>query len=498
MKTREFRIAVVLAGVFVSPVLAAAAPSPAPEVTVEPAVTLGGKPFPQVAPYVSAPTASRRIRFVAAAPENGDGSEARPWNSLQAALCDLAPGDRLEVRSGTYEGGLRIDGSCRNGEAGAPIQVVFGPKTIVEPGPDGPALVVRRAHWRFAKLMMRLGDSPHAGVSIEGVGAHDVTLEGAGISGGVGPGVRIGKGSRRVTIASSRIAKSKVSLPGPDAVGIEIAAGAANVLLSNDRLHENPAGSIRVDAPAPGDHPASDLEVLGNTIHDDGAAAVGVASAIGVRIADNTIFVAPGRPASSGIVLDDVYHAEVRRNHISNCAVAVRVGRVNVKENLVRGARDVTIDHNHLENRLSSGVAVDIEAGGGVRFVNNVVEGYAHGILVLGKQPLTKGVIVANNIVLGVAETAFALADPAVVVLFDYNVFSPSGESLNVEVGEDTRTLARFLKGGTMPNTRLVPGVRILDRDLAHIAGVETVDKGKPIRGIEFAGQAPDIGVAER
>lgn len=497
MKTNAFRIAVVLAGALVSPVLGAAVPSPSP-VPVKPAVTLGGKPFPQVAPYVSALAAPRRTRFVAAVPENGDGSEARPWNSLEAALCDLAPGDRLEVRSGTYAGGLRIDGSCRNGEADAPIQVLFGPKTIVEPGADGPALVIRRAHWRIARLALRLGDSPHAGVSIEGVGAHDVTLEGVRISGGAGPGVKISEGSRRVTIANSRIAKSELSLPGPDAVGIEIAAGAANVLLSNNRLHENPAGSVRVDAPAHGDRPASDLEVRGNTIHDDGVAAVSVANAIGVRIEDNTIFVGPGRPASSGIVLEEVYHAEVGRNHISNCAVAVQVGRVDVKENLVRSSRDVTIDHNYLDNVLSSGVAVDIEAGGSVRFVNNVVEGYPHGILVLGKQSLLKGVVVANNILLGVAETAFVLADPAVVALFDYNVFSPGGESLNVEVGGDTRALARFLKGGTMPNTRLVPSVRILDRDLARIAGVDTVDRGKPVRGIKFAGRAPDIGVAER
>ena len=131
-------------------------------------MTLDGKPFPQVAPYVSASTASRRTRFVAAVPENGDGTEAHPWNNLEAALCDLAPGDRLEVRSGTYPGGLRIDGSCRDGESDAPIQVLFGPKTIVEPGADAPALVVRRAHWRIARLTLRLGDSPHAGVSSKG------------------------------------------------------------------------------------------------------------------------------------------------------------------------------------------------------------------------------------------------------------------------------------------------------------------------------------------
>ena len=324
-----------------------------------------------------------------------------------------------------------------------------------------------------------------------------MTLDNARISGGSAPGVRIGKGAGSVTVANSRIGKSSLSSPAPDAVGILIEADVTDVLLSNNHLNENPAGSVRVDAPASGDRPASGLKVVANTIRDDGAAAVRVASAIGVHIADNTISVVPGWPESPGIVFEAVEHATVRRNHLSNFAVGVQIGRAGTTGNQAQGARDVTIDHNLLENIVPSGIAVDLEAGDRVRVVNNVFDGYGRGILVPGKPPLTKGVIVANNLFLGIASTAFVLADPGVVVLFDYNIFSPRGDSLDVEVGETARSPASS-RGGTMPNTRLTPGVKVLDRDLARIAGTQTVDHGKTVQGVEFKGQAPDLGVAER
>lgn len=498
MKTSAFRIGVLLFGALAGPARAGAAPPSAGGIAIEPAVTLGGKPFPEVAPYVSALQPPRRIRFVAAAPENGDGSEARPWNNLQAALCDLVPGDRLDVRSGTYPGGLRIDGSCRNGKAGAMIQVFFGPKTIVEAARDAPALVIRRAHWRIDGLGMRLGDSPRAGVSIEGAGAHDVILEGARLSGGAGPSVAIGAETAQIEVANARISKTKLASAAADSVGVRIEAGARNVTIRNSRLHENPAGSIRVDAAAAGVRPASSVEILGNTIHEDGATAVDVGSALGVRIENNTLFDLSGRAGTRGIALGSVFHAVVRSNSISRFAVGAQVGRADSSGLTGALVQEAWIDHNLFENDPAEGVAIDLEAGRGIRVVNNILDGYADGILLLGIAPTTQKVIVANNLVLRFSRMAFVLGDPSAASLFDFNVFSPEADAAGIEVGGKGFELESFLKGGHMPHSRLVRGVRILDRDLSRIVGVETVDRGKPVPGIDFAGRAPDLGVAER
>ena len=61
------------------------------------AVLLAGRPFPRIVPFEGELPEPRRTLFVAPGKEAGDGSEAHPWNDLQAALCALGPGDRLRV-----------------------------------------------------------------------------------------------------------------------------------------------------------------------------------------------------------------------------------------------------------------------------------------------------------------------------------------------------------------------------------------------------------------
>jgi len=89
------------------------------------------------------------------------------------------------------------------------------------------------------------------------------------------------------------------------------------------------------------------------------------------------------------------------------------------------------------------------------------------------------------------------MQSPSAATLFDYNVFSPSGP-VTAEVGGETAALSRFLERGTMPHTQLKSGVRVVQRDLARVSGIATVDRGKAVPGLQFRGAAPDLGVAER
>ena len=147
---------------------------------------------------------------------------------------------------------------------------------------------------------------------------------------------------------------------------------------------------------------------------------------------------------------------------------------------------------------MPGGTAVDIEAGDHVRFTNNVIEGYADGILVFGKLPSTSAITAANNLVLSVSRTAFLIQDPKSAVLFDYNVFSPRGNALTADVRQKSQPLSKFLEGGTMPHTRVVPNVQVLNRDLGRISGVETAHRGTTIDGSGTRGSTPDLGVTEQ
>lgn len=462
---------------------------------VEPPLLLAGKPFPDVAKYAPAAPKPLRTLFVKAGKENGDGSEQHPWNDLQAALCALIPGDRLRVAAGTYAGPIRVEPPCREGKRGSPIQVAFEKKAMIVPGKTGPALALRRSEWLVIAPYLELSESAEPGILVDGERTHSVDVDRARVSGGRGPGIRIGGGAEGVTVSNSRVGKAKISNPGPDSVGIEIRDGAARIRLVNNHLSGNSAGSIRVSAPGPD---VRDLDIVGNSTRGGGGAAIDVEGATRLKIVNNTLIAAENAGETPGIVLERANRAVVRSNHLVRHSPGIVVGRGSSKESSTRSCRDVLIERNDLQGSPALGVAIDIEAGQDIRFANNVVEEFANGILLLGTSPGLTKVVVANNIVLGISGTAFALADARAASLFDYNAFSLAGKDVMAESGGRAYSLVRILKGGTMPNSRLIAALAILNRDLARISGVETVDRGTRVPGVQFSGHAPDLGVAEK
>lgn len=470
----------------IAAVIAVAAATAAAAEPLRQPVLLGGKPFPRVERYVPEAVTARRTFFVAEGKEAGDGSETRPWTDLQQALRALQPGDRLRVAKGTYRGSLAVDGRCRDGTREHPIQLLFARDAVIVPAEGQPAIAIRRSHWRISGPLLRLGESAATGIDVAG---SSVSIDAAQISGGTANGIRIGRDATAVTISNCILSKRNIARP--TAAGVEIEGGAAEVVLTHNRFHVHRGGSIRIGAP--GSRPARNVRLTANTIRDDGATAILAARAAGLHIADNTLFAAPGSPGTRGIDLRAVDGAVVRSNQLTGFALGISAGRVDP---VVHAAREVTVDRNHIETAAADGIGVAFEAGQTIRFVNNALNGYADAILVLGRRPALSGVSIANNLILGVSRTAFVVRDPAAAELFDFNVFSPAHDRVEVEMSGRPSPLRAYVERA-MPNSRTARVV-MFDHDLARLGGIDTVDRGVAIAGLPFDGKSPDLGVAER
>lgn len=460
---------------------------------------LDGKPFPPVHPAAFRLPEPKREFFVAAKGDAGDGSEAHPWNDLQAALARLAPGDRLRVRAGSYAGTVAIENACADGSERAPIQLVFDGKAVVEPPEGSPALVVSRAHWLIVGVYARLGLGSAPGIVIRGRGAHDLHLEGPRIADGAGPGIRVEAEAARVAITRAYVSKTGLKEMAPDSCGIEVAAGTREVEVVESHLTNNPSGSIRVRAPEGGGRPARDVQIRANSIRDDGATSVGIEAADGVTIAANTLTDATGVASTRGIAIERVERASVRTNRVSGFSIGIAVGRADPNGGPVHRASDAQVERNVVECAGGGDrpAAFVVEAGSKIRILNNLADGCAEGILLFGAPPQTERAVVANNVLLGVSDVAILMQSPAAATLFDWNVFSPV-QRATVEIAGQAMPLSRFLQGGTMPHSQIKVGVHVQQHDLGRLSGLATVDRGKDVDGLQYRGAAPDLGVAER
>jgi hypothetical protein len=465
--------------------------------STEPGALLDGRSFPAPHPLESPLPAAKRTRFVAgAAPSGGDGSEGKPWNDLHVALRALAPGDRLVVKAGVFPGRFRVDERCRDGTRDAPIEVLFE-GAILQPTTAEAALSIGRAHWLFEGLWIVLGNAGAPAVFVGG--AHDVRITNAQIYQGVGTGIVIGPGSAAVTVAGAHVHNLGLLYRDRPSFAIDIQAGTRNVTVVTSKLHHNSGGSIRIGS---GDGAAPEgISVAGNRIHNDRRPAVLIQRGRHVRITDNQIY--NYRPVNGAwgqaVFVEGGEDLFVEGNHISESTVGVQIGRGDPSgKTRPEGPRGVTIQRNYLENRLTGDAsAVVAELGRDVRIWNNVIDQYASGILFFGAAPGAGGWVAANNLLLGLSDTAFLIADLKALAFFDANGFSPQTAAVTVQVGGETLPLTRFLQRGTMPKSILASGVALEGRDLGKVRGLPTVDRGQAFDGLAFQGSAPDLGVAE-
>src|SRR5262249_18006345 len=191
----------------------------------------------------------------------------------------------------------------------------------------------------------------------------------------------------RISLLRCNLAKSPLKKATASAFGVEVAAGAEDVSIGDSRLHENPAGSIRVQAPPAGERPARNLRIAANDIYDDGSTAIPVDAGDDVSITENIFSDRTKETGTRAIVLTRVRRAEVRSNRISDFALGVHVGHADPDGSGSVAAEAVTIARNHLETSRTGGTAVVIEAGHRGGGAHNNVSRLARGHPGLGQPP---------------------------------------------------------------------------------------------------------------
>ncbi len=185
----------------------------------------------------------------------GDGSAAHPWRDLQAALCELAPGDRLIILAGVYRGPFRIDADCASGSLEAPIEVYAVDDALLTAGEDAPVLEIGAEHWHINGIEIAPGRVFSPAVRIAG-GAH-LTFENCHLHSGTGDGVFIGPGSQDIEIRDCHIHQLGMHDEGqpylrpenPDAAGVRVAPGTRDITITRTRLHNIRGGAIVIVDP---------------------------------------------------------------------------------------------------------------------------------------------------------------------------------------------------------------------------------------------------------
>ena len=430
------------------------------------------------------------------------------------------PGDRLVLLPGVYAGAFVIgEPSCSDGSEKEPIQVVGRPGAVLggdERTPPAPAVLsIRRAFWQFRDLEISPGESSRTNAVLTAERtAHDLLFDRCHIHEGFRTGMVIGAGSWRVTVSRCDVHGFSGRTKPDHSHGIDVTSGAKEVRIVGNELHGNGGASIGIEGPhGHGKEMSSLVEKItvdGNRIHDDGIQGLHVRGAQGVRVADNLFWRAgPGAPTHGSRdqrvaveIWTNVENAVVEGNRFVGEEIGVIVGKaVAGAEGPQEGPFNVSVRRNAFEGLAAYPESVGILVGTGVnvRVANNVVVDFPIGLRVLAEPPHSKGIVVANNLVLGALGRVFEAPDLEGLEAFDHNYFGVAkGARLLASVDGKVLDLRGFLEAGNMPGSRVVEGLSIVDHDLARVGGADVVDAGRPVKGLSHKGKAPDIGVAEK
>jgi Right handed beta helix region len=229
--------------------------------------------------------------------DRGPGSGERPWRTIQHALDVLRPGETALVRGGSYEESLVVK-RAGNRSAYITLRAYPGETAVIRPAGDGPMdyplrISTGAAYFRFAGFVVEGAPSEDT-VNVyvaaqEGPYPHDIAISGCVIQNGAGSGLLVEPKAERVMVTGnvvrdngdgteqhhgiyyqgrSGVIANNVVYGHLNGFGIQLRAGAADVLVANNTAVHNSLSGIVVE------NTATDVLVVNNVSAFNGGWAV--------------------------------------------------------------------------------------------------------------------------------------------------------------------------------------------------------------------------------
>src|SRR4051812_48348165 len=120
------------------------------------------------APATLARTYTREWYVATTGNDGASGSSGAPFRTLQKAISMAGPGERINVRSGTYSGRVLIHPGVRGGTASAPIVLQGEGARLVYDGPEFTIVQVERPYWHIDGFVIDAEGRFHMGVGFLG------------------------------------------------------------------------------------------------------------------------------------------------------------------------------------------------------------------------------------------------------------------------------------------------------------------------------------------
>lgn len=278
-----------------------------------------------------APT--RLLWVSASAAPGGDGSQERPFQTIQAAVNIAGAGDAVMVRAGEYHENVKIKQVGGGGTPDAPLWIVSadGPQaahiiaatstTAAFTGSGAENVVLSGFHITGGKNGIQFSqnggaftDMPKniviANNVVDGVSEDAIKIDHADRVSIIDNVVKAGSGEGIdfVAVNNSTISRNEVAGSG-GAAGIMVKGGSTNVLVDSNWVHDVRADGISVggwtDAkffiPGWDTYEAAKVEVSNNVVEDVGKRPVNVLGAIDSSIHDNRLEATDGYYAVIGV-----------------------------------------------------------------------------------------------------------------------------------------------------------------------------------------------------
>ncbi len=424
--------------------------------------------------------------------DNHAGTAAAPLQTITRALALVGPGERVLVKSGTYDERLRIGGVVRSGTSSQRIMLEGeGRPKLVSSAGDWMLLSIERPYWTVKGFDIDGQSRAQYGVAFIGDNQGSLLTGSEVHRGAHGAGVTFFGSSNGARVENNDIHDFKKV--NDDSHGVLIQHTARNVSIRNNSIHDNSGDSIQCLGPEDegGTTPADGVLIEGNDLFRSAEQAIDIKTCYNVTVRGNRMHLFRYDPVRGGNAAMVIHYSPrnviVEENDFYDSGLAVGVGGNHVGP----VASGVIIRNNLIHDMITTGGmtggGLKIDGSDGTLIYNNTLTRLPGPGLLLGSGNggATTNLKVKNNLVAdGTPLVSLGTSLPG--ALFDGNLYSPSG-TLN------GGTFAAWKAAGRDPSG--VQADPLLNPDTLT-PGAAAVDRGLNI-GLPFCGSAPDIGAVE-